>query len=173
MSHPTPFEDSNQQSGLREGSPPQGPARSGFRSRKWIGLVAVLVVGIGIGMLLDRFLLPHRATGGWLWRDPIVTKENYAKIKQDMSSWEVDDILGSGVPGTEKGLIVDAQGRFKEWTRNGGDYNDVTGTIKEHDGKPKQEIRRDMVWRDGERAIIVTFLNDKVVARRNQNLDPK
>ena len=90
-----------------------------------------------------------------------------------MSSWDVEDILGSGVPGSEKGFIVDAQGRFKEWTRNGGDYNEVTGTIKDGAGKSKQEIRRDVVWREGERAIIVTFFNDKAVARRNENLDPK
>jgi hypothetical protein len=30
-----------------------------------------------------------------------------------------------------------------------------------------------MVWRDGEKVIIVTFFNDKVVARRQENLDPK
>jgi hypothetical protein len=125
MSNPTPGEDSNEQSGFREGSPPQGPAtpqseqekgpaslvraRSGFRSRKWIGLAAVLVVGIGIGMLLDRFLLPHRATGGWLRRDLFVVLGS--ATAQEPKTVEGEYLIESAL---KPGMVLDVAGAKTE-----------------------------------------------------------
>jgi hypothetical protein len=99
-----------------------------------------------------------------------VTKENYVKIKPEMSSWEVNDVLGSGEIIAEEGLIVDAQGRFKKWSRNSGNYNETTGTVNGHDGKAKQQLKQELVWRNGRNAIYVTLSDNKVVGKREEGL---
>jgi hypothetical protein len=152
---------------------------SGFRSLHWLVLAVVLVIAIGtgivIGIMLDRFVLPYRSSGGGdpempAVRNPSVTRETYVRIKPDMTTWEVNDLLGSGEIVAEEGFIVDEQGRFKQYSRNGGAFNETTGTVNAHDGKPKKEIRQEVVWHDGSKAIFVTFFNGKVIDKREKNL---
>jgi hypothetical protein len=140
-----------------------------------IALAAALVAGIGFGVVLDRFILPHSSVvvsgaGDSNKRNPNVTKETYVKIKPEMSSWEVDDLLGAGQIIAEEGFIVDAQGRYRKYRHGGAVEEESTGTVNGPDGQAKQEIKQEVVWRDGGKAIYVTFLNNKVVNRREEGL---
>jgi hypothetical protein len=188
MSESNPFSDPKSQPNIREGtSPPSAVAhnpaldadlinritsRSRARYLIWVVPALALAAGIGIGIALDRLVLPHNSPDLVVseQRNHNVTKENYIKIKPEMSSWEVTDLLGSGEIVKEDGLIIDAQGNFKKYTRGSGVYNETTGTVNGHDGKPKQEIKQEIVWRDGSKAIYLTLSNNKVVSKREEGL---
>ena len=151
-----------------EGSPLPQP-----RSSRWLLVFVMLVVafmmlvaGIAIGVGLDRFVLPHRPWTSSGSTNPNVTKDNYVKIKPEMTSWEVSDILGSGEIVREEGFIVDAAGNYKKY---GPGYQE-TGTVSPHNGKPSQEIKQEVVWRNGEQAIRVTFLSNKAVSKKEDRL---
>src|SRR5262245_50707274 len=95
-----------------------GPSeRPGPRHRSWLReiLVGVVVVVAVVGaFLVSRLGLdrPGRSTppqtgttaGG---KGTTVTWENYAKIKPDMTSWEVGDLLGTGEVVAEETFEVD------------------------------------------------------------------
>ncbi|OWK41855.1 hypothetical protein FRUB_03933 [Fimbriiglobus ruber] len=127
-------------------------------------------MGIAGGVALDRFALPHGSVTSGGAKNPNVTKDNYVKIKPEMTSWEVSDILGAGEVVAERGMVVDAAGRFKKYSRQGGSYDEQTGTVSGHDGKPSEEITQEVVWRNSNTAIYATFLNNKIVNKKEDGL---
>lgn len=110
-------------------------------------------------------------------KNPAVTRENYAKIKQDMDLWDVTSIMGPGEVAEvveskrqryfkyERGTIsVDDEGNplsndaARDLGKKVGEGSFVTPTVKK------------MVWRSGDKAIHVTFVDDKVAKRKEENL---
>jgi serine/threonine protein kinase len=120
--------------------------------------VALILVGI-MGLINYRALFPGASRDG---RDmnPHVTRENYDKIMPDMTAWEVDEVLGSG----GKGRLLDSLGQYAEVWRPGDQK------VVFEKGIPR-EFRQEVLWRSGAKAIFVSFLNNRVVAKREEGLD--
>ena len=81
-----------------------------------------------------------------------VTKENFAKIKNDMTLQEVEAILGSG-------------------SKEGGDASMMGAQFGVDIGAsapPPSTV--DYKWERGNKSITVTFRNGKVVAMKNSGL---
>lgn len=144
--------------------------REGLRSvRDWprsrrvlLGGIACIAVAMLITIIQSTYYGRHDSGDS---KNRFVTRENYIRIKPAMSAWEVDEILGSGMLAAEEGLIVDGAGNYRKW--NAGMYE--TGSGLKTAG-PIQEIRRQFVWRNGKRAIFVTFLNDRVESKSEEGL---
>jgi hypothetical protein len=112
-------------------------------------------------------------------KNPAVSRENYAKIKRGMELWEVTSILG---PGEVAQLVPRRLERvFKH--EHGVATADEKGNrhLSEDDakklGKKIGELapfflpeERKIVWRSGDKAIYVTFHDDKVIERMEANL---
>jgi hypothetical protein len=81
-----------------------------------------------------------------------ITKENFAKIKNDMTLQQVEAILGSG-------------------SKQGGDASNVGAQFGVDIGAgapPPSTV--DYLWERGNKSITVTFRNGKVVASKNSGL---
>jgi hypothetical protein len=63
-----------------------------------------------------------------------------------------------------------AEGRFKKYSRQAGDYNETTGKVNGHDGKARRDIEKEVFWCDGAKAIFATIFNDKLVSKREKSL---
>lgn len=99
-----------------------------------------------------------------------VTRETYTKIRPGMSSWEVHDLLGSGEVISEQGMVVDANGQYRKWENLGRRVSNSSGTVPDHDGQPREDVRRTVRWSNGKRMITVVFHNDSVVEKIEENL---
>ncbi len=81
-----------------------------------------------------------------------VTKENFAKIKNDMTLQQVEAILGSG-------------------SKQGGDASAMGAQFGVDIGAsapPPSTV--DYLWERGNKSITITFRNGKVVATKNSGL---
>ncbi|HKI34995.1 MAG TPA: hypothetical protein VKA46_24275 [Gemmataceae bacterium] len=81
-----------------------------------------------------------------------ITKENFEKIKNDMTLQEVEAILGSGSAQGGDGGLVAAQAGV-----------DVSG------GAPPPSTV-DYLWESGKKSITVSFKQGKVVAKKSSGL---
>ena len=143
------------------------------RRRRLLGLGALAAVLVGLGLYAA-----FQGDSPPVWsgaarteaRNPLVTRDNYLRIKPDMPLWDVNDLLGPGTVVAEEGLIVDAAGRFKKWSRDGGSYNEETGTVAIADGKGVRTVKQVVVWRSGDKVIRVSFLNGRVTGKREEGL---
>jgi hypothetical protein len=79
-----------------------------------------------------------------------VTKDNFEKIKNDMTVRQVEEILGEG-------------------TRTGGDGANVAGQfgIDVTGGASAPSSGMDYMWESGRKSITVTFKQGKVVQKRS------
>jgi hypothetical protein len=102
--------------------------------------------------------------------DSPVNRETYAKITPGMTSWEVHDLLGSGEVIAEQGMVVDEDGQYRKWENLGFRGSNSSGTVPDHDGQPRQDVRRTVRWSDGNRMLTVVFHNDAVVEKMEENL---
>jgi hypothetical protein len=75
--------------------------------------------------------------------NPFITWENYAKIKPDMSEWDVGDLLGPGTLKRDDGH-VGPDGNYRQWSHG--------------------------EWRSGEKVISITFFNGKVSTKESHGL---
>ena len=122
--------------------------------------VALILVGI-MGMVallygLYRSDVPGKRDGRDM--NPYVHQKNYYKIIDNMTAWEVDEILGSG-----KGRLLDSLGQYAElWQPRDQKVVLEKGIAR--------EFRQEVLWRSGAKAIFVSFLNNKVVAKREEGL---
>jgi hypothetical protein len=128
-----------------------------------IGVVAAAVLCLVIYAVSRPNISPEA-------RNPLVTRDNYLRIKPGMALWEVNDILGPGTITDEDGLVVDAAGNFKNWSRHGGASVQWTGSNPAQNGKADREVKIVAVWRSGPQAITVAFLNEKVTDKGEEGL---
>jgi serine/threonine protein kinase len=141
------------------------------RARRRLVLALAAVAAVVLGLVLYSAYGPGQSRrAGTDARNPLVTRDNYLRIKPDMTAWEVSDLLGPGAIAGEDGLIVDAAGGFKKWSRGGGRYNEQTGTVPNHDGRPSRQVKQEVVWRSGDKVIRVIFLNDRVTDKGEEGL---
>src|SRR5262249_50297070 len=99
------------------------------------------------------------------------TRETFSQIKADMTEMEVGGLLGTqGFVDAEEGFVVDKEGNYRKWARAGGGESGESGTLLKHDGKARQQIKKTVCWRSGDKAIWVTLDNGRVVSRREKGL---
>jgi hypothetical protein len=77
-----------------------------------------------------------------------INDDNYDRIQTGMSYSAVTDILGSGEEQTATGTSISGSGML------GGSS-----------GAPKLETQRTYLWRDRNREINITFIDDKVAVK--------
>lgn len=132
------------------------PPRIAPRARGLLYLVAGLILGV----VLDRMMTPPpRIYPAAIPRpDTVLTRENYARIKPGMTSWEVGDILGPGTIVRESGIVVHPDGGFEEFDRGVGRSFRRTGSPAPKGAQTRVECERR--WDEGGRSIRVVFLND-------------
>lgn len=133
---------------------------------------ALLGIGLAAAGLLAWviYAVVHRLSAPPEERNPLVNRDNYLRIKPGMALWEVNELLGPGTVTDEEGVVIDAAGNFKRWSRHGYDYHSVSGKDSRYNGQTVQEMKQVIVWRWGKKAIIVTFFNEKVIGKDEQSL---
>lgn len=156
-----------------------GPTGSERRPRLWVrevvvGVVVAVLSAVVVGLLgLDR----SRSSAP---RPPVappprptrLTWDHYKRIKPGMKLEEVQDLLGSGGQVVaEEGVLVDAKGRYHTYRRGGGGGYDETGTLREHDGAGRREVRQVIRWTAQDRWVEVTVLNEQVAEKREHGVD--
>jgi hypothetical protein len=171
----------------REGTPPAQPGEAGSpatlpafrkpgrgRAVKWRParrqiLAAVIILGwlLALGLVLRYGFRGSSAGPGA--ENPFVTREEYMKIKPDMSEWEVTDLLGPGVEVSADDYSRDANGHYRHVTRRGGVAHEETGNVGAVT-QPVSYSMKELMWQSGERAIYVTFHDGKVSSKREQGL---
>ncbi|WP_152052658.1 hypothetical protein [Tautonia marina] len=135
-----------------------------------------LALGLAIGGLCTWFVFRPSNETATAVIAPVerpnspVTRETYTKIRPGMSSWEVHDMLGSGEVIGEQGMIVDENGQYRKWENLGRRVSNSSGTVSDHDGQPREDVRRTVRWSNGKRMITVVFHNDSVVEKIEENL---
>ena len=102
----------------------------------------------GIAFLALLCVLVAGCAGG---RKSRVTKENFDKIKNDMSQDDVEDVLGKGTP------VGDGSGAAA-----------AVGVDINAGARPSSV--EEYVWQDGDKSINVSFRKDKVVGKRHTGL---
>jgi serine/threonine protein kinase len=136
--------------------------------RRWIALGVAAILLIGCVIYAATRSGSSQGPGKQARpRNPFVTRENYIKIEPGMEMWEVTDLLGAGEVVEEVGYVRDASGNFRRWSRNRSVGNFEDGTESKHDGKLVRMITQTVEWRSGDKAIVVTFENDKAI-RKNE-----
>jgi hypothetical protein len=146
------------------------------RARRLLWLAVTFLAGAGSGVAFDRLALTPTATmvlpdePDGRADDSAVTRENFVKIAPGMSVWDVTDILGTGRVVSEEGYAVEPSGQFKKWQRGGGISKEETGKVSRPDGRASRQVKRELCWTAGRRAIYVTFVNDRVESKRESGL---
>lgn len=137
---------------------------------KWLGVV-LFVVGLGLGVLLGRTVLaPSAQSSSPVQQNERVNRETFEKIKPEMSSWDLMDLLGAGKIIAEESLVVDKNGRFRKLVRQGDRSEETSGSVNNHDGKESKYFKQDIRWVNGQKSITVTVENGRVVSKTEQGL---
>ncbi|MEW4566849.1 hypothetical protein AB1L88_03190 [Tautonia sp. JC769] len=153
--------------GQKPGALGMGPARS---------FPLGLALGLAIGGLCTWFVLRAPQESSAIVVAPVerpdspVNRETYAKITPGMTSWDVHDLLGSGEVIAEQGMVVDEKGQYRKWENLGHRVSNSSGSVPDHDGQPREDVRRTVQWSNGNRMITVVFHNDEVVEKMEENL---
>ncbi|WP_169978036.1 hypothetical protein [Tautonia rosea] len=135
-----------------------------------------LALGLVIGGICTSIVLRDSEESAAIVVAPVerpnspVNRVTYVKITPGMSSWEVEDMLGSGEVIAEQGIIVDEKGQYRKWENLGRRVSNSSGTMSDHDGQPREDVRRTVRWSNGKRMITVVFQNDTVVEKMEENL---
>ena len=133
-------------------------------------LIVGVIGGVLAGVAIDRFLLPHLFHTSDGDGNPNVTKDNYVRIQPGMTEWAVSDILGSGDVVAEQGYVVDAAGNYRKFSNQGGSASQETGTVTPSPGHASEEITQERAWRNGDKAIHVTFHNHSAASKSESGL---
>ena len=130
--------------------------------------VAPLTVGLLAGVLLGRTVFAPGDRGGV--GNPFVTAERYMQIKPEMTEWDATDLIGTAASATESGTLVTAAGDLARYARGLGYERVESGAIRGHHGAASRRIERELVWRNGDRRVTVTFLNGRVAVKSERDL---
>jgi hypothetical protein len=145
----------------------------GRRASVWVAflfaIAGALILGASWNKVVDRSLHNRPAIAS-IRVEPRLTKANYSKIKPGVDIEEVKQFLGPGKTVEETTTVINAAGQFKKHTWTNNSHRTEGGALRNHDGKPSEETGKEIEWREGDRLIAVTFINDKVDSKYSKGL---